>query len=96
MFAKDTHNISLKGKMEITGSPKDMVAFLTDTSIDPGYMRSSDQYKAMVDSLKALAEVDRAKAPEKYRLFKERAIQAAEDYVSTDLSYIDRFSDEAD
>ncbi len=65
----------------LSGNVKDFYDALCAKNVDPDLMKSSDEFKAMKETLKKLSEVDRGRNPEKYEFLKEKAIKDTEKYL---------------
>ena len=65
----------------LSGNVKNLYDALCDKNVDPDMMKSSDEFKAMKETLKKLSEVDRDRNPAKYDFLKEKAIKDTEKYL---------------
>ena len=66
----------------LSGNVKTFYDALCDKNVDPDLMSSSDEFKAMKETLKKLSEVDRDRNPDKYDFLKEKAIKDTEKYLT--------------
>ena len=74
--------LSSRDKTVMTATAKDLFDLLDSRNIDPGYVSSSSEFKAMKEALKKLSEVDRSKHPMQYEVLRDEALRCTRSYIA--------------
>lgn len=68
-------------ELSLSDNIKGLYDALNTKTIDPGYVKSSDEYKKMKEDILKLSQIDKEKEPEKYEVQKEKAYNSTKKYV---------------